>query len=39
MREEYSGPLLAMIGRSLPDLGPSFRKFATGLKRQAERSR
>jgi hypothetical protein len=39
MREEYGGPLLAMIGRSLPDLGPSFQKFATGLKRQAEQAR
>jgi hypothetical protein len=39
MREEYSGPLLAMIGRALPDLGPSFQKFATGLKRQAEQAR
>jgi hypothetical protein len=39
MREEYSGALLPMIGRSLPDLGPSFQKFATGLKRQAEQAR
>jgi hypothetical protein len=38
MREEYSGPLLPMIGRSIPDLGPSFRQFATGLKRQAEQA-
>jgi hypothetical protein len=30
---------MAMIGRSLPDLGPSFRRFATGLKRQAEQAR
>ena len=37
MREEYSGPLLSLIWRSMPDLGPSFRQFAAGLKRQAER--
>src|SRR4051812_23630697 len=24
MREEFSGPLLAMIWKSMPDLGPSF---------------
>jgi hypothetical protein len=36
MREEYSGPLLPLIGRSIPDLGPSFEQFATGLKRRAE---
>jgi len=38
MREEYSGPLLPLIGRSIPDLGPSFQQFATGLKRRAEAS-
>jgi len=37
MREEYTGPLLPMIWRSMPDLGPSFRQFANGLKRRAER--
>ena len=37
MREEYSGPLLPMIWRSMPDLGPSFRQFADGLKQHAER--
>jgi uncharacterized protein YndB with AHSA1/START domain len=36
MREEYSGPLAGMIFRSIPDLGPSFRQFAEGLKKQAE---
>jgi hypothetical protein len=36
MREEYSGPLLPMIWRSMPDLGPSFERFASGLKRRAE---
>ena len=36
MREEYTGPLLPLIWRSMPDLGPSFRQFATGLKQRAE---
>lgn len=36
MREEYSGPLAGMIFKSIPDLGPSFRQFAEGLKQQAE---
>ena len=36
MREEYSGPLLGVMWRSMPDLGPSFRQFATGLKARAE---
>lgn len=38
MREEYSGPLLGLIWKSMPDLGPSFRKFAAGLKARAERA-
>ena len=36
MREVFSGPLLGLIGRSIPDLGPSFRQFAAGLAVQAE---
>jgi hypothetical protein len=36
MREEYTGPLLGMIWRSMPDLGPSFERFARGLKAKAE---
>ena len=36
MREEYSGPLLRLIWRSMPDLGPSFERFARGLKQRAE---
>jgi hypothetical protein len=35
MREEYSGPLLGLIWRSMPDLGPSFAQFARGLKARA----
>jgi hypothetical protein len=38
MREDFSGPLLPLIGRSMPDLGPSFERFANGLKAEAERS-
>jgi len=37
MREEYSGPLLGLIWRSMPDLQPSFDTFAKGLKERAER--
>ncbi len=36
MREEFSGPLLPLIARSMPDLGPSFEQFARGLKARAE---
>ncbi len=36
LREEYSGPLLSIMWRSMPDLGPSFTQFADGLKRRAE---
>jgi hypothetical protein len=36
VREEYSGPLLGLIWRSMPDLGPSFERFANGLKRRVE---
>lgn len=36
MREEYAGPLAGMMFKSIPDLGPSFRRFADGLKQRAE---
>jgi hypothetical protein len=36
MREEYTGPLLPLIWRSMPDLGPSFQRFAHGLKERVE---
>jgi hypothetical protein len=36
MREEYTGPLLRLIWRSMPDLGPSFRQFADGLRARVE---
>ena len=38
MREEYSGPLLPLIWRSMPDLQPSFDQFARGLKARVESS-
>jgi hypothetical protein len=31
MSETYSGPLAGLITKSIPDLGPSFEKFADGL--------
>ena len=36
MREEFTGPLLGLIWRTMPDLDPSFRQFADGLKEAAE---
>jgi uncharacterized protein YndB with AHSA1/START domain len=36
VREEYSGPLLGMIWRSMPHLGASFARFANGLKARVE---
>ena len=39
MREQYTGPLVPLIWRSVPDLGPSFTQFAQGLKRRVESGR
>jgi hypothetical protein len=36
MREEYTGPMLPLVWRSMPDLQPSFEQFASGLKQRAE---
>ena len=36
VREEYSCPLLSVMWRTTPDLGPSFKQFASGLKTAAE---
>jgi hypothetical protein len=36
MREQYSGPLSGAIGKSIPDLNPSFVQFVTGLKARVE---
>ena len=36
MREEYTGLMAPLLGRSIPDLQPSFDQFAHDLKRAAE---
>ena len=36
VREKFTGPMLPLIWRSMPDLGPSFVRFADGLKARAE---
>lgn len=37
LREKFSGPLLPLIGRGIPDLTDSFNQFVQGLKSEAER--
>jgi hypothetical protein len=37
LREVFSGPMLFLIGRSLPDMAPAFQGFVEGLKERAER--
>jgi hypothetical protein len=32
----YTGPLAGVIFRSIPDLAPSFARFAAGLERRVE---
>jgi hypothetical protein len=36
VREDHTGPLAALLGRTTPDLNPSFRQFCEGLKARAE---
>jgi hypothetical protein len=36
VREEFSGPLLPLIGRTIPDMSGPFKDFAAGLKARAE---
>lgn len=36
VREAFTGPLLFMLRRSIPDMTGPFRDFADGLKRRAE---
>ncbi|MGY1644159.1 SRPBCC domain-containing protein [Geodermatophilus sp. SYSU D00703] len=36
VREDHTGPLAAVLGRTTPDLNPSFRQFCEGLKARAE---
>src|SRR5271165_3489079 len=38
MREEYSGLMAPLMGRSIPDLQPAFEEFASDLQRAAEMS-
>jgi hypothetical protein len=37
MREEFTGPMLPLIWKSLPDMSGAFQRFASGLKAKAER--
>src|ERR1700733_8511699 len=36
MREVFSGPMLALIGKTIPDMTEAFGAFAKGLKSRAE---
>ena len=36
VREDHAGPMAALLGRTTPDLNPSFRQFCDGLKARAE---
>ena len=36
IQEQFSGPMLRLIGRSIPDMTEPFKKFAEGLKQRAE---
>jgi hypothetical protein len=39
MREQFTGPLVGLVSRSMPDLQPSFDQFARGLKARVESGR
>ena len=36
VKEVFSGPMLGLIGKSIPDMTEPFQKFVEGLKRKAE---
>lgn len=36
MREEFTGPMMVMIGNTIPDLTATFEAFAAALKQRAE---
>ena len=36
VREDHTGPLAGLLGRSTPDLNPSFRQFCAGIKALTE---
>jgi hypothetical protein len=38
IREEFSGPLLFLMGRTVPDMTKTFQDFVAGLKARAEAS-
>ena len=38
MQERFSGLMLPIVGRWLPDFGPVFERYATDLKHEAERN-
>lgn len=38
LREEFTGPLLPLIGGTIPDMSQAFEDFANGLKDYAEQS-
>ena len=38
MQERFAGLMLPLVGRALPDFGPIFERYASDLKREAERS-
>ena len=38
LREEFTGLLLGLIGRSIPNMTATFEQFAAGLKSRAERA-
>jgi hypothetical protein len=39
MQERFSGLMLPLVARSLPDFGPVFERYAADLKQEAERIR
>lgn len=38
MQEHFSGLMLPIVGRAMPDLGPVFQRYADDLKRESERT-
>ena len=36
LHEKFSGPMLALIGKSIPDMSEAFEKFVHGLKQRSE---
>ncbi len=39
VREDHAGPFAGLLGRTTPDLNPSFRQFCAGIKAQGRGSR